>query len=84
MDFRGGRKRGLPIKVWCKENYVDYKTYYYRLRKLRSMFIEERKGEMLLNDNIYAKRQGPKEGVSPHFVAFYLLYIYISKVILIG
>ena len=34
------RNSGLPVRVWCKENFVGYKTYYYRLRKLRSMFLE--------------------------------------------
>ena len=41
------RNSGLPVRVWCKENFVGYKTYYYRLRKLRSMFIEEHKEELL-------------------------------------
>lgn len=41
------QKSGLPVRVWCKENYVGYKTYYYRLRKLRAMFIEEHKEELL-------------------------------------
>ena len=41
------QKSGLPVRVWCKENFVGYKTYYYRLRKLRSMFIEEHKEELL-------------------------------------
>lgn len=42
------QRSGLPVRVWCKENFVGYKTYYYRLRKLRSMFIEEHKEELLL------------------------------------
>ena len=41
------RNSGLPVRVWCKENFVGYKTYYYRLRKLRSMFIEEHKEELM-------------------------------------
>ena len=41
------RNSGLPVRVWCKENFVGYKTYYYRLRKLRSMFIEEHKEELI-------------------------------------
>ena len=41
------RNSGLPVRVWCKENFVGYKTYYYRLRKLRSMFIEDHKEELL-------------------------------------
>lgn len=41
------RNSGLPVRAWCKENFVGYKTYYYRLRKLRSMFIEEHKEELI-------------------------------------
>lgn len=41
------QRSGLPVRVWCKKNFVGYKTYYYRLRKLRSMFIEEHKEELL-------------------------------------
>ena len=41
------RNSGLPVRVWCKENFVGYKTYYYRLRKLRSMFIEEHKEDLI-------------------------------------
>lgn len=41
------RNSGLPVRVWCKENIVGYKTYYYRLCKLRSIFIEEHKEELL-------------------------------------
>ena len=26
---------GLTVRNWCKENFISYKTYYYRLRKLR-------------------------------------------------
>ena len=38
---------GLTVRNWCKEHFISYKTYYYRLRKLRSMFIEEHKEELL-------------------------------------
>ena len=41
------RNSGLPVRVWCKEYFVGYKTYYYRLRKLRSMFIEEHKEDLI-------------------------------------
>ena len=41
------RNSGVPITTWCKENFISCKTYYYRLRKLRSMFIEEHKEELM-------------------------------------
>lgn len=38
---------GLPVRTWCKENHIGYKTYYYRLRKLRKLFLEEHKQELI-------------------------------------
>lgn len=38
---------GLPVRVWCKANHIGYKTYYYRLRKLRGMFLEQHKEEVV-------------------------------------
>ena len=32
---------GLPITTWCKENFISSKTYYYRLRKLRQLYLAE-------------------------------------------
>ena len=37
---------GLSIRTWCKENNVCYKTYLYRLRRLRQMFLQERSKEI--------------------------------------
>ena len=32
---------GLTVKNWCHENFISYKTYYYRLRKLREIYLAE-------------------------------------------
>ena len=32
---------GLTVRNWCKENFISYKTYYYRLRKLREIYLAE-------------------------------------------
>ena len=32
---------GLTVRTWCKENFISYKTYYYRLRKLRQIYLAE-------------------------------------------
>ena len=37
---------GLSIRTWCKENNVCYKTYLYRLRRLRQMFLQEHSKEI--------------------------------------
>lgn len=36
---------GLTVRNWCQENFISYKTYYYRLRKLRTLFLEEQNSE---------------------------------------
>lgn len=38
---------GLSVRTWCQENDIGYKTYYYRLRKLRKLFLEEHKQELI-------------------------------------
>lgn len=38
---------GLPVRTWCQENHLSSKTYYYRLHKLRSLFIEEHKDNLI-------------------------------------
>ena len=38
---------GLTVIEWCKRNNVNIKTYYYRLRKLRTLFVEEHKEELI-------------------------------------
>lgn len=38
---------GLPVRTWCNENGVRSKTYYYRLRKLRTMFLAQHKEEVI-------------------------------------
>ena len=37
---------GLSIRTWCKENNVCYKTYLYRLRRLRQMFLQGKRQTM--------------------------------------
>lgn len=32
---------GLTVKEWCRQNNVNPKTYYYRLRKVRDFFTDE-------------------------------------------
>ena len=32
---------GLTVRNWCQENFISYKTYYYRLRKLREIYLAE-------------------------------------------
>lgn len=32
---------GLTVRNWCKEHFISYKTYYYRLRKLRQIYLAE-------------------------------------------
>ena len=34
---------GLTVKNWCHENFISYKTYYYRHRKLRQIYLSEHK-----------------------------------------
>lgn len=36
---------GLPVRTWCQENNIGYKTYYYRLRKLRVKVLDHQKSE---------------------------------------
>ena len=42
----GCQNSGLSIRTWCKENNVCYKTYLYRLRRLRQMFLQEHSKEI--------------------------------------
>lgn len=37
------RSSGLSIRAWCEENNVNLKTYHYRLRRLRTMFLDQHK-----------------------------------------
>lgn len=37
------RGSGLSIRAWCEENNVNLKTYHYRLRRLRTMFLDQHK-----------------------------------------
>ena len=32
---------GMPIKTWCRVNNIGIKTYYYRLHRVREMFLEQ-------------------------------------------
>ena len=32
---------GMPIKTWCRVNNIGIKTYYYRLHRVREMYIEQ-------------------------------------------
>ena len=36
------RSSGLPVKEWCRQNGVNDKTYYYRLRQVREKCPEAR------------------------------------------
>ena len=36
------RSSGLPVKEWCRQNGVNDKTYYYRLRQVREKCLEAR------------------------------------------
>ena len=36
------RSSGLPVKEWCRQNGVNDKTYYYRLRQIREKCLEAR------------------------------------------
>ena len=38
---RACQSSGLQIKEWCQLNGIVTKTYYYRLRRLREMFLEQ-------------------------------------------
>ena len=38
---RACQSSGLQIKEWCQLNGIVPKTYYYRLRRLREMFLEQ-------------------------------------------
>lgn len=37
------RSSGLSIRAWCEENNVNPKKYHYRLRRLRTMFLDQHK-----------------------------------------
>ena len=39
-QIKAQQSSGLTVQQWCKENGVNIKTYYYRLRKVRNQFIE--------------------------------------------
>lgn len=32
---------GMPTRTWCRANGIGVKTYYYRLRRVREMFLEQ-------------------------------------------
>ena len=34
------KSSGLPVTQWCASNNLNYKTYYYRLRKVRERLCE--------------------------------------------
>lgn len=34
------RNSGLSIKMWCEQNGINYKTYYYRQRRVFEAFPE--------------------------------------------
>lgn len=38
---------GLSVRTWCQENSIGYKTYYYRLRKLREKVLDHQKSELV-------------------------------------
>ena len=38
---RACQSSGLKIREWCQLNGIVPKTYYYRLRRLREMFLEQ-------------------------------------------
>ena len=40
---RACRGSGMSVRRWCMENGVNSKTYYYRLRRVREFFCEERR-----------------------------------------
>ena len=37
------QRSGLSIRVWCEANDINLKTYHYRLRRLRTMFLDQKK-----------------------------------------
>lgn len=39
--IRQCRESGLTVSEWCKENDINYKTYYYHLRKVRKKICEQ-------------------------------------------
>ena len=32
---------GMPTRTWCRANGIGVKTYYYRLHRVREMFLEQ-------------------------------------------
>jgi hypothetical protein len=37
------QRSGLSIRAWCEANDINLKTYHYRLRRLRTMFLDQKK-----------------------------------------
>lgn len=41
QDVHDCRNSGLSVPEWCEQHHLGVKSYYYRLKKVRSMLIEE-------------------------------------------
>lgn len=54
---------GLPITTWCKENFISSKTYYYRLRKLRQLYLAEHSEKPVVE--IAPLPVAPQQSVAP-------------------
>ena len=48
------RSSGLPVKEWCRQNGVNDKTYYYRLRQVREKGLEAGAEKPSEQENIQA------------------------------
>ena len=35
------RESGLTVKHWCSQNNISSKTYYYRLKKVRTLILSQ-------------------------------------------
>lgn len=49
VQIEAQQASGLTVQQWCRENGINSKTYYYRLKKVREQYIDSAPAIVPLN-----------------------------------